>query len=462
MGETRGSDLLLVAAQLGRRPTTPFTVVARCPGGHPLAIRNRPFDAEGRPFPTLFWLTCVDAVRSVSRLESEGWIARLNERAERDEDFAAALERAHDAYAAERAADAGEVQIEGGVGGTRRGIKCLHAHYANHLAGGDDPVGAWVAGRVEPIHPAERPGRVAVVDLGTNSIRLLVASAARQGSLEEFARDMVITRIGAGVDATAAIDPVALERTAAVLERYAGRARALHAGRVAVSATSAVRDTSNRTDLEAAVERLTGEPLRVIDGEREAALSFAGATRGLDAPSPFLVIDVGGGSTELALGTQAVTAATSLRIGSVRLTERFVRSDPPSAAELDAIRAEVRASLAEAARVVPAREAATLVAVAGTATTMQGVALGLERWDPEATHRTWMTLDAARGVLDRLTSMTIDQRAAIPVMPAGRADVITAGAVVLVEAMATLGFDRALVSETDILDGLAFEILDTR
>jgi exopolyphosphatase/guanosine-5'-triphosphate,3'-diphosphate pyrophosphatase len=462
MGETRGSDLLLVAAQLGRRPTTPFTVVARCPGGHPLAIRNRPFDAEGRPFPTLFWLTCVDAVRSVSRLESEGWIARLNERAERDEDFAAALERAHDAYAAERAADAGEVQIEGGVGGTRRGIKCLHAHYANHLAGGDDPVGAWVAGRVEPIHPAEPPGRVAVVDLGTNSIRLLVASAARHGSLEEFARDMVITRIGAGVDATAAIDPVALERTAAVLERYAGRARALHAGRIAVSATSAVRDTSNRTDLEAAVERLTGEPLRVIDGEHEAALSFAGATRGLDAPSPFLVIDVGGGSTELALGTQAVTAATSLRIGSVRLTERFVRSDPPSAAELDAIRAEVRASLAEAARVVPAREAATLVAVAGTATTMQGVALGLERWDPEATHRTWMTLDAARGVLDRLTSMTIDQRAAIPVMPAGRADVITAGAVVLVEAMATLGFDRALVSETDILDGLAFEILDTR
>jgi exopolyphosphatase / guanosine-5'-triphosphate,3'-diphosphate pyrophosphatase len=462
MGETRGSDLLLVAAQLGRRPTTPFTVVARCPGGHPLAIRNRPFDAEGRPFPTLFWLTCVDAVRSVSRLESEGWIARLNERAERDEDLAAALERAHGAYAGERAADAGDVRIEGGVGGTRRGIKCLHAHYANHLAGGDDPVGAWVAGRVEPIHPEERPGRVAVVDLGTNSIRLLVASAARRGSLEEFARDMVITRIGAGVDATAAIDPVALERTAAVLARYTGRARALHAERVAVSATSAVRDASNRADLEAAVERLTGEPLRVIDGEHEAALSFAGATRGLDAPSPFLVIDVGGGSTELALGTRTVTAATSLRIGSVRLTERFVRSDPPSAAEIDAVRSEARNALAEAVRVVPAREAATLLAVAGTATTMQGVALGLERWDPEATHRTWMTLDAARGVLDRLTSMTTDQRAAIPVMPAGRADVITAGAVVLVEAMATLGFDRALVSETDILDGLAFEILDTR
>ncbi|MGZ4109257.1 MAG: Ppx/GppA phosphatase family protein, partial [Actinomycetota bacterium] len=294
-----------------------------------------------------------------------------------------------------------------------------------------------------------------------NSIRLLVASAAADGSLEEFARDMVITRIGAGVDATGTIDPLALERTVAVLERYARRARALHADRVAVSATSAVRDASNRGDLEA-VERLTGEPLRVIDGQHEAALSFSGATRRLDAPSPFLVIDVGGGSTELAVGTEAATAATSLRIGSVRLTERFVRSDPPTPAELDAIRAEVRSSLAEAVRVVPARDAATLVAVAGTATTMQGIALGLRRWDPEATHRTWMTLDAARGVLDRLASMTTAERATIPVMPPGRADVITAGAVVLVEAMAALGFDRALVSETDILDGLAFEILATR
>jgi exopolyphosphatase/guanosine-5'-triphosphate,3'-diphosphate pyrophosphatase len=462
MGETRGSDLSLVAVQLGREPTTPFTVVARCPGGHPLVIRNRPYDAERRPFPTLFWLTCPDGVRAVSRLESEGWIARLNTRAEDDAAFAAALEAAHAAYARERADDADGLDIDGGVGGTRRGIKCLHAHYANHLAGAVDPVGAWVAERIEPVHARERRGRVAVVDLGTNSIRLLVASAATDGSLEEFARDMVITRIGAGVDATGRIGPAALARTVEALERYARRARALHAGRVTVSATSAVRDASNRAELEAAVERLTGEPLRVIDGEHEAALSFAGATRGLDAPSPYLVVDVGGGSTELALGGDGVRAVASVRIGGVRLTERFVRSDPPSATELDAVRAEVRTLLADALAVVPVREAVTLVAVAGTATTMQGVALGLQRWDPEATHRTWLTLDSARGVLERLASMTTEQRAAIPVMPLGRADVITAGAVVLVETIAALGFDRALVSETDILDGLAFEALATR
>jgi exopolyphosphatase/guanosine-5'-triphosphate,3'-diphosphate pyrophosphatase len=459
MGETRGSDLALVASQLGRQPTTAFSVVVRCVGGHPLVIRNRPFDAEGRPFPTLFWLTCPDAVRAVSRLESTGAIAALNERIDGDPALAAALARAHDEYARERARDAVGAESFGGVAGTRRGIKCLHAHYANHLAGGKDPVGAWVAGRVDPVHPKSPSRRVGVVDLGTNSVRLLVAAESPGGSLEEFARDMVITRIGAGVDATGRIDPAALARTLAVLERYAARARALHAERVSVSATSAVRDATNRIELERSVERLTGERLRVIDGEHEARLSFDGATRGLDLPSPYLVVDVGGGSTELAFGADAAVAAASLPIGSVRMTERFVRTDPPTRRELDAIRSEVRARLSEASLLVPTRDARTLIAVAGTATTMQGTALDLKRWDPEATHRSWLTLDDARRVLSRLASMATPERAAIPVMPPGREDVITAGAVVLTETMAQCGFDRTLVSETDILDGLAFEAL---
>src|SRR5215216_164746 len=184
MGELRGSDLSVVALQLGREPTTPFSVVARCSGHHPLVIRNRPFDADRRPFPTLFWLTCPDAVRAVSRLEAGGWIARLRERAASDPAFAAALERAHAEYARERERDAAGIDIEGGVAGTRRGIKCLHAHYANHLAGGSDPVGSWVAERVEPIHADERPGRVAAIDLGTNSTgtRAALARCTRSGS----------------------------------------------------------------------------------------------------------------------------------------------------------------------------------------------------------------------------------------------------------------------------------------
>jgi hypothetical protein len=130
MGELRGSDRILVAEQLGREATTPFTVVARCPGGHPFVIRNAPVDADGKPFPTLFWLTCPDAARAVSRLESEGWISRLNERFEADPAFADAVERAHAAYAAERARGHPGAESQGGVGGTRRGLKCLHAHYA--------------------------------------------------------------------------------------------------------------------------------------------------------------------------------------------------------------------------------------------------------------------------------------------------------------------------------------------
>jgi len=397
----------------------------------------------------------------VARVEADGWIARLNDRVAADGAFARALEAAHRAYARERARDTADAEAFGGVGGTRRGVKCLHAHYAYHLAGGEDPVGAWVSERVDPIHADERV-RAGVVDLGTNSIRLLVASATPDGGLEELARDMAITRIGEGVDATGAIDDAALGRTLDVLDRYAHRTRALRATGPAVSATSAVRDASNRDALERGVLALTGVPLRVIDGDHEARLSFDGATRGLDAPAPFLVVDVGGGSTELALGTERADATTSVRVGSVRLTERFVRADPPTREELLAVGAEARARLGDAARGLPLADARTLVAVSGTATTVQGIALGLERWDPEATHRTWLSLERADAVLQRLASMTSSERAAMPVMPPGREDVITAGAAILVEAMRLGGFDRALVSETDILDGLALEALAAR
>ncbi|HET7308743.1 MAG TPA: DUF501 domain-containing protein, partial [Actinomycetota bacterium] len=276
MGELRGSDLRIVAEQLGRAPTVPFTVVARCPGGHPLVIRNAPVDERGEPFPTTFWLTCPDAVRAVSRLEAEGWISRLNERLESDPGFAEAVAQAHAEYARERARDDPSAERRGGVGGTRKGLKCLHAHYANHLAGGDDVVGAWVAGTVEPIHD-ERPGRVAAVDQGTNSTRLLVAEPEEAGGFEDLARDMVITRLGQGVDETGRLAPEALQRTLVVMARYVRRARALHVERIRVAATAAVRDAANATDFEHPVHELAGSPLEIVSGEDEARLSFLGA-----------------------------------------------------------------------------------------------------------------------------------------------------------------------------------------
>lgn len=467
--ELRSSDLAAVREQLGREPTTPFAVVARCTAGHPLVIRNAPRAASGAPFPTTYWLTCPEAVKAVARVEADGWISRLNDREATDASFADALRATHRAYAEDRSRDLSEALGEGGVGGTRRGVKCLHAHYAFHLTGGVDPVGAWVAERVEPIHPEQRSGRVAVIDQGTNSIRLLVVepSASGAGDPIELARDMVITRLGQGVDRTGRLDADALRRTADVLAGFCRRARALGAERIRVAATSAVRDAANRDDFAAVVREHAGSELEIITGEQEAGLSFRGGTRGLDgptAPLPHLVLDIGGGSTEFVMGIEPglVANAISTQMGSVRLTERFVHHDPPSTQELAAISTAVDQVLDEVESNVPVRGVRTLVAVAGTATTLQAIALGLDRYDPEAIHRTWLTRDAAEEVLAGLIRMNTPERAALPIMAPGRGDVIVAGGVILTTVMRRFGFERTLVSETDILDGLAFELLDIR
>jgi exopolyphosphatase / guanosine-5'-triphosphate,3'-diphosphate pyrophosphatase len=453
-----------VAAQLGREPLIPFVVVARCNVGHPLVIRNRPVDADGNPFPTLFWLTCQDTVRAVSRLESEGWIKRLDRQAEVDPDVRTALRRGHEEYARWRGTLHPGAEGWGGVGGAARGVKCLHAHYAFHLAGGPDPIGSWVRERLaegDPVHYEKPARRVAAVDLGTNSIRLLVARFPEgERDLQELARDMVITRIGQGVDRTGKLAPDALRRTLAVLERYTRQARALGAQRIHLCATSAVRDASNREELSEAVMQLTGEPMEILSGREEATVSFLGATRGLEARSPFLVLDIGGGSTEFVLGDRQPTAALSTRMGSVRMTERFVSSDPPSYDELATIDRAISHVLSKVEDRLPVHDARTLVAVAGTSTTVQAIALGLPEYDPEALHRTVLPRDDAERVFRLLADMTTEERRALPVMAPGREDVIPVGAAILVGVMRRWGFLEALVSETDILDGIAYRMVE--
>lgn len=463
MGELRQSDLDTVREQLGREPSTPFSVVVRCwPDPHPLVIRNDPFDAEGDPFPTLFWMTCPGAVKAVSRIESGGEIARLNQRADEEPAFERDLDLAHAAYAAERARSAPEAEAFGGIGGTRTGVKCLHAHYAFHLAGGNDPVGALVATQVEPIHAPACADRVAVIDQGTNSIRLLIADPLVGGGMQELARDMVITRLGQGVDESGRLAPEALERTTQVLDMYGRRATAMHVRGMRTAATSAVRDASNREELESAVQAATGSPLEVISGEQEAALTFLGATGGLDRATPLCVLDIGGGSTEFVMGEGKPRATASTQMGSVRLTERLITSDPISSEDRDALGREIDGVLEGVEATVPVGDAATLVAVAGTATTVQAMSLGLSRYDPDAIHRTELAFGEAERILDRLAAMTTAERAALPFMAPGRADVIVAGAMILVRVMRRWGFPLAVVSEEDILDGLAVEMLLSR
>jgi exopolyphosphatase/guanosine-5'-triphosphate,3'-diphosphate pyrophosphatase len=279
---------------------------------------------------------------------------------------------------------------------------------------------------------------------------------------------MVITRIGEGVDRTHRIAPLALQRTVAVLARYCRQARALDAERIHLTATSAVRDATNREELAAAVLKHTGEEMEVLSGTAEAATSFRGATwhladdpRAIDAGArpPYLVVDIGGGSTEFVMGELEPSASISTQLGSVRLTERFVRHDPPAYDDLAAMESAIEEGLREVEEVVPVAEAGTLVAVAGTSTTVQAISLGLDEYDPERLHRTVLSRMDAERVATLLADLTTAERAAIPSMAPGRADVIPAGAALLASAMRRWGFDQALVSETDILDGLALRLL---
>lgn len=229
-----------------------------------------------------------------------------------------------------------------------------------------------------------------------------------------------------------------------------------------MGATSAVRDAENRGEYAAAVRDLAGSELEVITGEQEAALSFLGGTHGLDpSMGPFAVQDIGGGSTELVTGRtpERVDRSISTRMGSVRMTERHLAHDPPTEQDLEALGADIAGVLDEVVTSVPVAEAHTFVAVAGTATTLQAIELELDRYDPDLIHRTWLTLERAERLRDRLATMTNAERAALPVMAPGRGDVIVAGAAILVATMRRFGIERVLVSETDILDGLALEML---
>ncbi|WP_406000402.1 exopolyphosphatase [Streptomyces sp. NBC_00829] len=301
--------------------------------------------------------------------------------------------------------------------------------------------------------------RVAAIDCGTNSIRLLVADADPDtGELVELDRRMIIVRLGQGVDRTGRLAPEALERTFAACREYAAVIKELGAEKLRFVATSASRDASNRDDFVRGVLDILGVEPEVITGDQEAEFSFTGATRELPGHEERLVVDIGGGSTEFVVGREHVEAARSVDIGCVRLTERHVRSDPPAADEVAAIRADVAAALDHAEESVPISDARTLVGLAGSVTTVAGIALGLGAYDSKAIHHARISYERVAEVTSMLLSATHDERAAIPVMHPGRVDVIGSGALVLLAIMERTGAREVVVSEHDILDGIAWSV----
>lgn len=298
---------------------------------------------------------------------------------------------------------------------------------------------------------------VGAVDIGTNSVRLLIL--AGDGSTLE--REMVITRLGQGVDQTGALHVDAIARTTAVLKSYRALLDKHQVQRVRATATSAARDASNRELFFSEAEAALGTRPELISGAEEAALSFQGATTGLaPALGPFLVLDIGGGSTEFVLGTTEPEALISVALGCVRMTERCIHTDPPTAAELAACAQATRAALGEVLRAVPVQRARLLVGLAGTITSLASLAHGAMRYDPAVTHHSRLKRSTVAELCDRLASVPVEQRRTMLAEPK-RAEVLVAGAVVLHTIMQELGIDELLVSESDILDGLAASILRT-
>jgi len=289
--------------------------------------------------------------------------------------------------------------------------------------------------------------RVAAVDLGTNTTRLLVADVV-DGRIEELQRETRITRLGEGVDARRRLLPVPIARVRNVLSDYRRTVESLGAERTLVVATSAVRDAENGEAFLGEIEWSYGFMTRLVNGDEEAELT----RRGVEPAPGTLVLDIGGGSTELIVDDFHV----SLDLGSVRYTERFVHTDPPTPAELDQCAAAARAVLQE--RVTARANAA--VGVAGTVTTL--AALGLETYDRERVHGHHLSLDGARRQLDRLAALPLAERREVPALEPERAPVIVAGAVILTEALAFFGLDAIEVSERDILDGIALAAAELR
>ncbi len=306
--------------------------------------------------------------------------------------------------------------------------------------------------------------RVAAVDCGTNSIRLLVADLdLAESTLTEVDRRMTIVRLGEGVDRTRRLAPAALARTFAACDEYAEVVRASGAAQVRFVATSASRDVENRGEFAEGVRTRLGVDPEVVTGDEEAALSFTGAARelaGHGLPEPFLVADIGGGSTELVLGPPgaAPLAARSVDVGCVRMTERHLHDDPPTAVQVAAARADVEAAVRLAAETVPLAEARTLVGLAGSVTTVAAMALDLPAYDRDRIHHARIPSADVHRVAERLLAMTHDERAALPFMHPGRVDVIGAGALVLAVLLESVPVDDVLVSEHDILDGIAWSI----
>jgi exopolyphosphatase / guanosine-5'-triphosphate,3'-diphosphate pyrophosphatase len=300
--------------------------------------------------------------------------------------------------------------------------------------------------------------RVAAIDVGTNSTRLLVAEETG-GGFRPLDRRMVITRLGEAVDARRRLAPEALQRTLATVADYAASCGEYGVERLRVTGTSAVRDAHNRNEFLEGVRMLTGQMPELLTGDEEARVTFLGAASDLDADDPKLVVDIGGGSTELILGRRVPEGVVSMDVGSVRMFEKHLFSDPPGAGEIESLRSDVTGMLQGARAEFEVPAGTRFIGVAGTVTQLATLKAGLDSYQPEVTHHAVLSHGDVRLMARRLASLPYEKRARVKGLEPGRVDVIVSGAAILLSVMEVFDAAEVLVSERDILDGLVIQLL---
>lgn len=446
-------DLQLIEKQLGRRPRGVVGVGLRCPAGYPRVIVTKPVVEPGQVFPTTYWLTCPHLVKEVSRLESQGLVGELTERALHDADFARELVEAHEEYKAARQAllspeewetlkkeypeQYASLQESGIAGIKNPGVKCLHAHLAHYLVGGRNPVGRIVWELIK--EKACTRNRLASIGVGTNSTRLLIAEAGC--GVTPVYEDIDYPRIGSSLE-KGLLTEEAMERTLGVIRRFLKIVEEYQAELSVIFATSAVRSARNQGEFAQRVLEVVGQELRVLSGQEEALWTYKGATYGM-VQSPSLV-DIGGGSTEFVIDG----SFTSLNVGAVRLHEAYFATGLPTQAQLDQARADIQEKLAR----IPVSNQ-RLVVVGGTATTLASIELGLEEYDAKQVHGRTLSQEVLRRWLVRLAELPVAERTKFPGLPPERADIIFSGTLILLTVMEHLNVLQVQVSVNDIMLG---------
>ena len=468
------ADIARVGELLGRIPQGQFEIVVRTKSGDPVVLRNAPFLDDGTPMPTRYWLLGEHETVIVGRLEASGGVNQ----AEADIGPTALIET-HERYAAERdaAIDPSHTGPRpfGGVGGTRIGVKCLHAHFGWWLAVGNDPVGQWVADKLDisrddyvvaensaVINKRSRPvftSPVAAIDIGTNSTNLLIVDP--QGN--EIVREVNVTRLGKGVAASGRLEDSAIAATVQQLAIYASLLKKHNVEIFRVTATEACRRASNANTFLDQAEATLGKRPEIISGEAEGKLAFSGALSKLDPhDGTTIVIDIGGGSTEIMIGTgNSLQHVSSFPVGAVVLSETELHRDPPRPEELTNAIGLVTDFMDDLVREFPqVLNATRVVGVAGTIVTIAAIELGIARFDPVALHDMTLTREAAEDVFRTLATESLIDRKSNPGLPPERADVIVGGCCALVGIMRRLRIPSVTVSVHNLLDGVVQHILD--